>query len=164
MRQFTDPRVQEKWKRTGEMLRKGQKPTQRKSIDEMTLSEALETEQKYLNWAEKNKDHEDFEIKKHIYNNYLKKRIEYLQSLPKQPDPTPLLQTDTNEVTQNEQDVHYALMSYEELQKLENECEEWLKNHIYQQSHEEWQDRKKDYDLIVFWLNKKSVRLLTQQP
>jgi hypothetical protein len=45
----------------------------------MTLSELLVAEEKYLKWYPETK-HPDKEVKKHIYENYMKPRIEMLQT------------------------------------------------------------------------------------
>ena len=71
--------MNETWQRTGQQLRRRQLPTGRKAIDEMNLDEALDAEQKYLKWAERNERHEDFELKRHLYETYLIPRIEMLQ-------------------------------------------------------------------------------------
>lgn len=47
-------------------------------IEEMTLPELLEAERKFLAWYPKTK-HKDKEVKKHIYETYIKPRIENLQ-------------------------------------------------------------------------------------
>lgn len=74
------------WRRTGEQLRARTKPSSRKSINEMNLDEALDAQAKYLKWAEFHADHEDFAVKKHIYNTYLIPRIEFLQQQQKVAD------------------------------------------------------------------------------
>lgn len=76
---FTDKAIEDKWKRTGELLRKGS-TNFNKSIDEMNLSEALEAERKFLKWYDENPTHEDRVVKKHIYEMYLKPRILELQT------------------------------------------------------------------------------------
>lgn len=80
------------WRRTGDQLRARQRPSSRKSINEMNLDEALDAEVKYLKWATTHADHEDFSVKKHIYNTYLIPRIEFLKQ---QQDVTDILGIDS---------------------------------------------------------------------
>lgn len=47
-------------------------------IEEMTLPELLEAERKYLAWYPTTK-HPDKELKKHVYETYIKPRIEHLR-------------------------------------------------------------------------------------
>jgi len=67
------------WQRTGQQLRRRQLPSGKKPIDEMNLDEALDAEQKYLKWASRNPDHEEFALKQHLYEHYLIPRIDMLQ-------------------------------------------------------------------------------------
>ena len=65
-------------KETVQRIKQGQSP-RRKSIDEMSLSEALTAKEKYLVWAEKNPDNDEYENKKYLFNSYLLPHIEKLQ-------------------------------------------------------------------------------------
>ena len=65
-------------KKTVEDIKAGRSP-RRKSIDDMTLLEALEAKEKYLQWAEKNQDNDEYENKKYLFNNYLLPHIDKLQ-------------------------------------------------------------------------------------
>lgn len=49
-------------------------------VDSMTLEQLLEAEEKFLEWYPTT-DHPDKETKKHIYENYMKKRIALLRSI-----------------------------------------------------------------------------------
>ena len=76
---FENKYIEDKWNRTGNLLRRRSVNHKRKSIDEMDLKEALEAEQKFLSWYDKYPEHEDREVKKHIYTTYLIPRIEFLK-------------------------------------------------------------------------------------
>ncbi len=65
-------------KETVQKIKQGQSP-RRKSIAEMSLSEALTAKEKYLVWAEKNPDNDEYENKKYLFNNYLLPHIDKLQ-------------------------------------------------------------------------------------
>lgn len=55
------------------------KPTTALAIEEMPLSELLLAEERFLKWYPVTKSSEK-ETKKHIYENYMKPRIEMLQT------------------------------------------------------------------------------------
>ena len=61
-------------------LSRGQNP-KKKSIDEMDLAELLVIEQKFLAWYPTHPDHPEREIKKHIYDDYIKPRIELISNV-----------------------------------------------------------------------------------
>lgn len=61
-----------------ERLKRGQSPT-KKSIDEMDLDELLPMEARYLAWYPTHPDHHERDIKKHIYETYIKPRIALLK-------------------------------------------------------------------------------------
>lgn len=94
------------WKRLGQQLRAGRKPSKRKAVDEMDLSEALEAQSKYLEWQKRHEydkleietraeieaengdpeswyfriPNEDHRVVVHKYQNYLLPRIEDLKA------------------------------------------------------------------------------------
>lgn len=80
MPEFSDPKIQDQWEKTGRDLRARRHPSKRKAIDEMDLDELLEAKEKYLVWIKKNAKHPDAPNKKHIYQNYLLPRIEQLKA------------------------------------------------------------------------------------
>lgn len=49
---------------------------------EMGLDELLKIEEKYLQWKEVCTNPDDLYLKKHIYDTYIKKRIEELKKIP----------------------------------------------------------------------------------
>jgi hypothetical protein len=67
------------WREAGQRLKQGQKPGGKKAIGDMNLEEALDAEEKYLVWNARFPDHEDHEVKAHIYQTYLLPRISFLK-------------------------------------------------------------------------------------
>ena len=178
------------WERTGKLLRSRQKPGAKKFPQEMNLKEATEAEQKYFKWLKKYKYDElekkvrsfraekdldvnswwteiedlDHQMIVYRYQNYLKPRIEYLQEHSEE-DPTDAeIDVTTDSEAQNDDSTHYALMSRDELKKIEKETQEWLQDNLHRKRDAEWIDKKSDYDAICFWLSKKTESLLNQAP
>lgn len=96
----------EQWKRTGEQLRAGRKPSNKKAINEMDLSEALDAQSRYLEWQKRHgydkleteqkakieaengdtggwyfaMENDDHKMVVHKYQTYLLPRIEELKA------------------------------------------------------------------------------------
>lgn len=79
MPEFEDDSARKKWEETGRLLKRRQSIKAKKPISEMDLTEALDAQKKYLAWIEKYPNHEDRQIKEHVYKTYLLPRIEELE-------------------------------------------------------------------------------------
>jgi hypothetical protein len=80
--------ILDKWRRTGEMLKRRIKFSAKKPISEMNLEECRDAEKRYIDWLNKHGYNNDSRPKNpqhataiHVYNTYLMPRLQDLAFL-----------------------------------------------------------------------------------